>query len=635
MKKLILLSAFATALSVLSAAENPYGVCAHVSRDEFGQRIQTYDMMKMAGLGYVRSDFDWWQCQREKNGAWNFDKFDKTVDDAAARGVKVLPILYGIPGWAQPAYEHLDEFREYIRQTTAHFGMKMPVVEIWNEQNISGFWKDPNPTNYLTVLKAAYETVKSVEPRVRVSFGGTAGVPMGFIEEVYKLGGAKYFDILSIHPYSHPSQPEGHMDAQIEKLRAIMAKYGDEKKPLWITELGWPTHKMNVGGFGLLPSALKVARPEKKSWNVVYAALCADDATPDPAIGEALLESLPVGSSVAVCTPKEVCRRLAAGGVDAVIYPFEEGYPVATVAAVAEFVKKGGTLVDFGGMPMWNAFRSVDGGAFMHDQKWPAWQDRQRLRIRESAWWMDEKDLPEEMPVFATAVASAAGLKQEPTGFRATRFLRGDLLKPGDRMIPLLEGKNPNNGKSAVAACVYAFDSDFKGRIIVSGLMGNGPVGTSTEPRQANVLARSLGIAFAEDIETYFWYEFRAPEGDTFYSESHFGIVHENFAPKPAYGAYMNFIIQRPVGSRQIAADWHDEKHLDYFPQWTRPDGKIAGMMWTLARPASRDLTFDGDNVRFFDVGGRRLIPRRTGARTWRVPLGDSPVYFVGARLVR
>ena len=404
------LAILATLAALGAGAEaNPYGVCAHVSRDEFGARVETYDMMALAGLGYVRSDFDWHQCQRAKGGAWDFTKFDKTVDDAAARGVTVLPILYGIPKWAYPAYAHLDDFRDYIRTMVSHFGMKMPVVEIWNEQNISGFWKDPNPTNYLAVLKAAYETVKSVEPRVRVSFGGTAGVPFGFIEEVYKLGGAKYFDILSIHPYSHPAPPEGRMDAQIDKLREIMAKYGDAEKAIWITELGWPTHTPNIGGAGLLSSALKVARPEKKTWNVVYAACVADDAEPPAAIAEALLAALPPGSTVVACTPRETCRRLANGGVDAVIYPFSEAYPADTVDAVVEFVKKGGTLVDFGGMPIWNAALTKD-GVFRHVHDYPSWKDRRRLRIQEDAWWMGDKSLPEEMNVFATPEAAAAGL---------------------------------------------------------------------------------------------------------------------------------------------------------------------------------------------------------------------------------
>ena len=106
------------------------------------------------------------------------------------------------------------------------------------------------------------------------------------------------------------------MDAQIDKLRGIMAKYGDAEKPIWITELGWPTHTPNVGGAGMLSAALKVARPEKKTWNVVYAACVADDAEPPAPIAEAILAALPSGSTAVACTPRETCRRLANGGVE-------------------------------------------------------------------------------------------------------------------------------------------------------------------------------------------------------------------------------------------------------------------------------------------------------------------------------
>ena len=120
---------------------------------------------------------------------------------------------------------------------------------------------------------------------------------------------------------------------------------------------------------------------------------------------------------------------------------------------------------------------------------------------------------------------------------------------------------------------------------------------------------------------------------DPFYSEHHFGIVHDNFAPKPAWGAYKNFIIQRPVGSKQLPGAWRDDARTTYFPQWTRPDGRPAGMFWTLERNSLRDLTFDGGRVEFHDVWGKRIIPVKTGPKTWRVPTGESPIYFTGAKI--
>ena len=41
------------------------------------------------------------------------------------------------------------------------------------------------------------------------------------------------------------------MDVKIERLRELMAKYGDAKKPIWITEIGWPTHRMGISHNGL------------------------------------------------------------------------------------------------------------------------------------------------------------------------------------------------------------------------------------------------------------------------------------------------------------------------------------------------------------------------------------------------
>ena len=438
-----------------AAVNNPYGSCAHVTRGEPPAR--TCAMMRQAGMGWVRSDFDWRSIEKKK-GVWDFAYFDKVVAECEAEGVQLLPILgYSVP-WAHPAHAHLDAWEEYVRKVVTHYGKRLPVLEVWNEENIPGFWEAPNPTNYLAVLRRTYETAKKIDPSIRVAFGGTAGVPFGFIEGVYKLGGAKWFDIMNIHPYSHPRRPEGVMDAQIEKLRLMMAQYGDAQKPIWITEVGWPTHSVRISEGRLLLAGLRAARPDMKTWRMLYVPAQTDEE------GDGSLD---------------LAKRLAKGDVDGVVYPFSENYAADSVDAVFAFVKAGGVLVDFGGMPMWNAYRADADGVMQRDKKAETWKDRQRLRIAETAWWVD---------------LSA-----------------------------------PTNGIEAVAAAVYKFNSDMKGAIVVSGLFGRGSHGTSSEERQAKMTARALGIAFAEGIENFFWYEFRQPDHDPYDPESYFGMVHDNF----------------------------------------------------------------------------------------------------------
>ncbi len=614
-----------TALGSPEAPYNPYGACAHITRGEPPAR--TCAMMRQAGMGWVRCDFDWHQVEAKK-GEWNFERFDEIVAACEAEDVQLLPILGYSVKWAKPVHEHLDEWEEYVRRVVEHYGRRLPVLEVWNEQNIPEFWKSPNPTNYLSLLRRTYETVKKVDPSIRVAFGGTAGVPFEFFEEVYRLGGANCFDIVCVHPYSCPKRPEGVIDAQIEKLRLLMAQYGDADKPIWATEVGWPTHNEASSSAELLIAGLKAARPEAKTWRMIYVPARQDeDPDADENVRRELSDALPGGSSVEICRGIDLAGRLTKGDVDAVVYPFAESYASDSVDAVHAFVKAGGVLVDFGGMPMHGAYRTAEDGTMQSDGEAIPWHDRQRLRIDVTAWWMDKR-YPKSIQVFPTDAAD--GLKVPPRGFPGKRFLTDRLLMPGDEFIPLLSAQT--SGVEAVAAAVYRFGSDMKGAVVAGGVMWRGVHGASSEPHQARMTARALGIAFAEGVETCFVYEFRDPELDPCDKESYFGIVHGNFAPKPAYGTYMTFVGARPAGSVQKRAQWRSEDGRDYYPQWTRPDGSPAGMVWTTGPARRIKLAFTSQKMTFLHANGARLRPDRQGD-VYTLSISGSPIYFIGGEL--
>ena len=627
-------------------ATSPYGVCAHLHLVKSpAERADESRRIAAAGIGRVRFDFLWRDIQKEPDGPFDFSHYDEVMADAEGAGLTVLPIIYGnpVPKWADPIWEHLPEWGRFVEAVVARYGASFPDVEVWNEQNLENFWHHPrDPARYAEVLRAACEAAKRANPCVRVLFGGAAGVPLDYIEGVYKAGGGPFFDAMCVHPYNHPRPPEGDLDKKLENLRALMAKYGDAEKPVVITEHGWPTHDERIPGLGVLRPGLAVARPEMKTWRAVYATTtgaAGDGANRLDPVAEALEAALPPGSTLEVCFGARLRERLAAGDVDLVVYPFDETFPIDTFDAVSAFVKAGGTLAMLGGMPMWTPMRETATGVFApasDDMTGASTQEmREALRIGAAAWWTDSA-LPRKGRAFPTLAAKAAGFKGDPAGEPGNfRFQTPRLLREGDEFIPLLVAKD-ENGDEATVASVARLAGGTQGCLVVSGIMNLvGRVGSAGEEGQARYLPRALSICLAEGVEQYFWYEFRSPERDPQYSEHHFGLAHVNFTPKPALGSYSNFILARPPGSVQTPGPWHDEKREFFFPQWTRPDGTPAGILWKTGATERMALRFEAEKIRFRSYTGRTIVPARDASGAYLLPVGEDPIYFEGGALAQ
>lgn len=109
---------------------------------------------------------------------------------------------------------------------------RVHYVELFNEPNFSY-----KPEEYVPLAQAAYDAIKAVDPTVQVLGPDVCGISPGWHEAFYKAGGKTTCDILSIHDYEgHESISPEHWTWKLGELRRIMAKYGDEGKPIWQTE---------------------------------------------------------------------------------------------------------------------------------------------------------------------------------------------------------------------------------------------------------------------------------------------------------------------------------------------------------------------------------------------------------------
>ena len=597
------------------AVENPYGICAHISRphQEFSTRVEELTIMKEMGIGWCRTDFDW-SLVEPKQGEWRFDHLDALMDDAARFGIQMLPILDYEVSWANRPWSdaHISAWRVYVRTMVTRYRGRCPVWEVWNEPNCtqSGLHPSPKPQEYARILKAAYEEIKAADPSARVSICGFGGVPLEYIEDVYKAGGAPYFDIMNVHPYQSTDKAEGKMEMRYGQLRALMAKYGDAEKPVWATEIGLDTYPSRLTVPGFLRDALANVDASRR-WRVLYT-----DYEPsflDTARRLLADELTQLGATLDTCLFRDLEARLAGSGVDALVLPYSEAYPAEAMEAVCDFVKAGGTMVDFGGMALFKPVRwkglscHVVGGGNADRQKYA-----QKLRFG-CEFWCSNTNIPKRFASYPTAAFRAqrrGKVSDEVCPWGETRCFRPVGLKEGDAFIPLLVCET--NGYTCVSMARIKYGSDFKGNVILGGYFER--AFANDDVWQGKGCARQLNMGYAMGYEKLFWYELQQC--------SDFGIVRrKTFAPREAYHAFRAFIDMRPAGSVNAIGAWRSADDDLYHPQWTRPDGRVAGSVWSVSG-RGRPPSFAQGAAEYRDWLGRRISSLPS-------PLPDTPVYYL------
>jgi hypothetical protein len=224
------------------------GICTHYQQ---GWNTNTLDFAVKGGFGIIRDEMTWASVERQK-GVLALPNFATYIDKAREKNLEPLIILnYSNRFYDDNDFPHSDEavaaFANYAKFIAEQFKGRVKYFEVWNEWFIAcgmdhAKERGTNTAeNYVKLLKATYEAVKSVNPDA-VIIGGGGDHPAHHrkqMEELFKLGVRNYCDAFSIHPYRQPRTPEasGLVD-EVLGFADMMKKYGVEKPKLWITEIG-------------------------------------------------------------------------------------------------------------------------------------------------------------------------------------------------------------------------------------------------------------------------------------------------------------------------------------------------------------------------------------------------------------
>jgi hypothetical protein len=217
-----------------------------------------WPLIAASGATSVRIAFRWHAGQPLGPGAVDFGGYDAPVLAAARQGLGVLPVVFSTPLWARrhPANEASPprdpvDYASFITALVHRYGPRgslwteHPEVrarpirawQLWNEPNLPGYWsQQPFAKGYVRLLKVARAALRAADPR---ALAVLAGLPNGWdaLRRIYRAGGRRYFDAVAIHPYTARAD---RVPRYVLAARRVMHRFGDRRKPVWVTEMSWP-----------------------------------------------------------------------------------------------------------------------------------------------------------------------------------------------------------------------------------------------------------------------------------------------------------------------------------------------------------------------------------------------------------
>ncbi len=251
-------------------------------------------LMKASGVETIRPVVYWADMQPERGGPLITTSLDRLIGEAARNGLRVMPVVLRAPAWARvdPANfasppKDPQDFAAFLRALIARYGpagtfwSEHPELprrpqrdwQVWNEPNLDRYWSSPRPfaKDFVKLLRVAHAAIKQADPGARVILCGFGNDSWNGLRKAYAAGlNGRMYDVAATHPFS--ARVENVL--KIVRLnRQVMARNGDARKPIAISEITWASAKggpaTDISDFATTP------RGQAAKLNAVYRALMA------------------------------------------------------------------------------------------------------------------------------------------------------------------------------------------------------------------------------------------------------------------------------------------------------------------------------------------------------------------------
>ena len=260
---------------------------------------------KRLRMGWIKQQMRWGVFSQAQ-GQFDWTGFDRAINQAADKNLKVMLSIVTAPQWSHPNLpvtaddpgainappDDLNQYAQFVGEVVKRYPGKVHAIEIWNEQNIDAEWRSVpqavSPEKYVEMLQLASQTIKAIDPNIIVISGALA--PTGYfaggcsaagcddgpyLKRMVDLGALSAVDCVGVHANGYNVPPDktniegyndpaatfrGPFDNPIPSwyFRSTLELYRDtvqNQKPLCVTEFGWATSE----GFGYTPPTYEFA----------------------------------------------------------------------------------------------------------------------------------------------------------------------------------------------------------------------------------------------------------------------------------------------------------------------------------------------------------------------------------------
>lgn len=288
------------------AQDGRFGVGSHVEKEAF---LGTGSLAAALGFAEVRNDISW-ERNEKVAGQYVWDEnYVREFERMHANDVKLLGLvvygnrLYGAR--KAPGNEAaIQAYGAYAKAVADRFDLV--GLEVLNEFNHreNDTACGPAPACYVPIAQSVRDQVSTAYPELPIVTGSTALYDSEWFRGFWQAGGMAVTDAASYHPYESWIDRDADLIAgTVQQSYADMQEVAGETRPVWVTEMGFPTHYDGVsaleqGQMMVRNQALAFANGvEKYFWYDLV------NDTPDPAAGEAnfgLYENAPRENVVAL-----------------------------------------------------------------------------------------------------------------------------------------------------------------------------------------------------------------------------------------------------------------------------------------------------------------------------------------------